>query len=163
LAGKREDWEALRVYQFCVAFGFRGIYAKDRMKVRLSDPLPMARTPKASRAPILLGVLKEEASGVSRGRFAAGGESPKDFSSAVATLPQTEAANSGERFEAVMPPTLEEWSERTFALLRGNSRRSLRSWLRSHRILPTQEHFKNWAIVMAVGLLLMAVFFAIGH
>jgi type VI protein secretion system component VasF len=163
LAGKREDWEALRVYQFCVAFGFRGIYAKDRIKVRLSDPLPMARAPKGSRVPILLGVLKEEASGISRGQFASGGEDSKGFSSAVAAVAQTEAANPGERFEAVMPPTLEEWSERTFGLLRGSSRRGIRSWLRLHRVLPAQEHIKDWAIVMAVGLLLMVVFFAIGH
>lgn len=163
LARQREDWEALRVYQFCVAFGFTGIYAKDRMRVRLSDPLPMSRAPSSSPAPILLGMLKEEISGVSRAESAFVGGFSNDSSDTLTAKAGSDPTQSRKRSELVLPPTLEEWSERAFAQLPGSSPKGLGRWFRFNRALPAADLFKEWAIVMAVGLLLTAVLFAIGH
>lgn len=160
---KRADWEALRVYQFCVAFGFRGIYAKDRMKVRLNDRLPMSRAPLESSTPMLLGVLKEESSGVFRSQreFAAGFSN--DGSHTTTTLAKLEQSPPDERWEQVLPPTLDEWTERTFGILQGDSPKRLKRWLRFITAFSNKERLKDWAIVMAVGFLLTAVLFAIGH
>jgi type IV/VI secretion system ImpK/VasF family protein len=155
---KREDWEALRVFQFCVAMGFRGIYAKDRMKVRLYDRLPMSRTPAESPTPVLLGVLKEEASGVFRSQVGLS----SDSSATATAIPASVETHPAERWERVLPPTLDEWSERTFSAL-DMGPKGIRKWQRLKEAFSTQEILKDWAIVMAVGLLLTAVLFAIGH
>jgi type IV/VI secretion system ImpK/VasF family protein len=159
---KRADWEALRVFQFCVAFGFRGIYGKDRMKVRLYDRLPMSRTPEESHPPLLWGVLKEESSGVIRrqGELATGFS--KDSSTTATAIPVAAEIHSAERWERVLPPTLDEWSDRTFSALHAGPK-GIRKWLRLNRAISAQEILKDWAIVMAVGLLVTAVLFAIGH
>jgi type IV/VI secretion system ImpK/VasF family protein len=162
-AGKRGDWEALRVYQFCVAFGFRGIYGKDRMKVRLNDRLPMSRAPLESSTPILLGVLKEETSGVFRSQRKFGAGFSQDFSNTATAISETEHSPPGERWEQVLPPTLDEWSERTFSPLQGGPAKGLKRWLRFIEVLSHKEVLKDWALVMAVGFLLTAVLYAIGR
>jgi hypothetical protein len=163
LAAKREDWAALRVIQFCVAFGFRGIYAKDRMKVRLNDRLPMSRAPLDSPTPILLGVLKEESSGVSRSQMEFAGGFSDDSSNRVSALAEPGVNDPKERWELLLPPTLEEWSQRTFGGLEAGTPQGIRGWFGFSRAFPDREQLKEWTIVMAIGLLLTAVLFAIGH
>ena len=155
VARRNQDWDALLVYQLCVEFGFRGIYAKDRVRVRLNDRLPMSQARQAQNpAPVLAGVAGEDHS--------AGSLFYADFSES-AEGPRSSSFSASARFEPVLPPTLAEWSGRTFRGLRNTSPDGLPARPLIGRLLPIKEFFTDWAIVMAVGLLLFAVLFAIGH
>jgi type IV/VI secretion system ImpK/VasF family protein len=151
LALRRRDWDALSVFQFCVEFGFRGIYAKDRVKVRLTDRLPMTRAPETSELapPILAGVLQETGQG---SKTHLGNRRPNATLAVVISSPTP-----------VLPPTLDEWCQNTFDRLGERYPMSSRSRLGLDPSFPTGKYLTDWAIVMAVGLLLFGVLFAIGH
>lgn len=157
LALRRQDWDALLVFQFCVEFGFRGIYAKDRVKVRLNDRLPMTRARAASQArtPLLAGVLQEDASGHAV-HFA-------DYAGTGNDLRQDSLPSFTQSSEPVLPPTLAEWSRRTFSVLEKHAPSDSAPRSLFGQILPAGKLLTDWAIVMAVGLLLFAVLFAMGH
>ncbi len=159
LALHRQDWDALLVFQFCVEFGFLGIYANRRMKVRLNDPLPMTRASRDSQkpAPILSKVLGEDTEGYASangGDFLARNNAAKGVTSQHPAVPQ----------ESALPATLAAWSERTFGGRGGHSPQTLPQRILFGRGLDaSRKLLTEWAIVMAVGLLLIAVIFAIGH
>jgi type IV/VI secretion system ImpK/VasF family protein len=154
----RGDWNALLVFRFCVEFGFLGIYAKDRVRVRLSDRLPMMRSPSDRLVPIMSGIFQED-------RFE-GPAAYADTSESASDLgPRSSSfrAASTDASETVLPPTLAEWSHRTFRMLGQSPEGESRSLLPLSQVLPATRRFTDWAIVMAVGVLLAAVLFAMGH
>ncbi len=155
VARQKQDWDALRIFQFCVEFGFRGIYAKDRMRVRLNDRLPMARARSETPAPVLAAARGDERLGRSV-HFADGSEASDSRG------PRSSSFSASGRTEPLLPPTLAEWTRRTFRDLKPSSP----AGLPRRRLFGTAFSVKNladWAIVMAVGLLLFAVLFAMGH
>ena len=151
----REDWDALLVFQFCVEFGFRGIYAKDRVRVRLSDRLPMMRSHAERPVPVVAAAFVDRMEGRSA------------YADASETLgePRSSSFRPAGPFssESVLPPTLAEWSHRTFGTMGRAAESESRSLLPLGRVFPATRRFTDWAIVMAVGLLLFAVLCAMGH
>ena len=157
VALRREDWEALSVFRLCVEFGFRGIYSKERVRVRLSDRLPMMRSHAERPVPVVAAPFEDRLQGR---------ESYADLSEAMGEAgPRSSSFRAPENSvaEPVLPPTLAEWSHRTFRTLAGSEAGESHSLLPLARILPATKRLTDWAIVMAVGLLLFAVLFAIGQ
>jgi len=159
-----QDWDALLVFQFCIQFGFRGIYARQRAKVPANGRLPILRARRNSMmaTPISAAVLQtDHADGAAINSEAVSENIPE---------PQSDSRFDGSRprrpFGPLLPATLAEWCQKTFHTL---DRRRVglpgiaipRSW--SSRILPVQRVFTEWAIVMAIGVFLSAVLFAIGY
>lgn len=164
---RRRDWIALSVFQLCVNCGFRGIYAKNRMKVQLNDRLPMLRTnSKTVRSlPILAGVLHEETSGVSARVERVDWE---PLSNTGIAQPQEYAPSSPPDASlsiGVLPPTINEWCQTTFGTLGHRDDKSLKDLVPSRlipRSLPSKRVLTEWAIVMAIGVLLSAVLVSLG-
>ena len=140
------DWDALLVFQFCVNFGFRGIYAKERVRIRVRDRLPMLRTRQfgASPSPALSRAVPK-----------------RDQSAALAARPPAERRRHG----PLLPATLSDWCQKTFSALKGHSGLTDVALPGSmfHRVFPVKRMIADWAIVMAIGVLLSAVLLAIGH
>ncbi len=148
-AFRQANWEALRVFQFCVEFGFRGIYAQERIKVQLTDPLPMARTrlETLAQSPILAGVMEGESQ-----------------SSPQQEISESQAvAVTSDWTPLVLPPTLHEWSQTTFSPLgtRTSTETSSPNPVINGFLFPNRAA-TEWAIVAAIGLLISVVLFAIG-
>lgn len=158
------DWDALLVFQFCIQFGFRGIYARQRAKVPANGRLPIlrARRHPALATPISAAVLQTERAD----------EAASNAEAVSENIPESESdsrfdgARPRRPFGPLLPATLAEWCQKTFQPL---DRRRVglpgmalpRSW--SSRVLPVQRVFSEWAIVMAIGVFLSAVLFAIGY
>lgn len=160
----RKDWTALSVYHLCVKCGFRGIYAKNRMKVHLNDRLPMARLhAEATRSvPLLAGMLQEESSGV---RSAVDWDAP---SNPIAAAPEPNATDAVPRpvtSASVLPPTLTEWCQTTFWALghRNDNPMTEPTPLDIvRRALPSKRILTEWTIVMVIGVLLSVVLVSLG-
>ncbi len=152
IARQRRDREALQVFRFCVAFGFRGIYGGNPVKVRLNDPLPMRRVRAA--APVAVPVLA--------GSLAADDWSNAPLDSAEKSFSRNESPKPFLRKDvpSVLPPTLSEWTEFTFGEFPSREKSPAHTlW----DVFAPTDAAKHWAIVMAIGGLLSAMLFAIGH
>lgn len=158
----REDWDALLVFQFCVNFGFRGIYAKDRVKVRAKVRSPMLRTRALGmrQSPAIQSVVPNRHETTPAEAQPALDQNIAGEVAAVRTGPRNR------KYGPLLPATLADWCDKTFIALKKRD-----PYLGEiavpgsilHQVFPIKRLIADWAIVMAIGVLLSAVLLAMGH